>query len=136
MGEPPGRAHYLAGAAGGSLSAAAGKSGCGAALQRAQIPGAGGREQGGNQRAAVVVPGSPRNHRRRLSASFARRGRLTQELASDERQTAGAPSAPRRSRSHRHRNGVNLKMLDILYVAAGCGFLLLCWAFTKACDKL
>jgi len=27
-------------------------------------------------------------------------------------------------------------MLDLFYVAVGCGFLLLCWVFTKACDKL
>jgi len=27
-------------------------------------------------------------------------------------------------------------MLDLFYVAVGCGFLLACWAFTKACDKL
>ncbi len=27
-------------------------------------------------------------------------------------------------------------MLDLFYIAAGCVFLLLCWAFTKACDKL
>jgi len=27
-------------------------------------------------------------------------------------------------------------MLDLFYVAVGCLFLLLCWAFTKACDKL
>jgi len=27
-------------------------------------------------------------------------------------------------------------MLDVFYVAVGCGFLLVCWAFTKACDKL
>jgi len=27
-------------------------------------------------------------------------------------------------------------MLDLFYVAIGCGFLLLCWVFTKACDKL
>jgi len=27
-------------------------------------------------------------------------------------------------------------MLDVFYVAVGCGFLLICWAFTKACDKL
>jgi len=27
-------------------------------------------------------------------------------------------------------------MLDLFYVAIGCGFLLGCWAFTKACDKL
>jgi len=27
-------------------------------------------------------------------------------------------------------------MLDLFYVAIGCAFVLLCWAFTKACDKL
>jgi len=27
-------------------------------------------------------------------------------------------------------------MLDLLYVAAGCLFLIICWSFTKACDKL
>jgi len=27
-------------------------------------------------------------------------------------------------------------MLDLFYVVVGCGFLLICWAFTKACDKL
>jgi len=27
-------------------------------------------------------------------------------------------------------------MLDLFYVAVGCGFLLVCWAFTKACDRL
>jgi len=27
-------------------------------------------------------------------------------------------------------------MLDLFYVAIGCGFLLACWVFTKACDKL
>jgi len=27
-------------------------------------------------------------------------------------------------------------MLDLFYVALGCVFLYLCWAFTKACDKL
>jgi len=27
-------------------------------------------------------------------------------------------------------------MLDLFYVAIGCIFLLFCWAFTKACDKL
>jgi len=27
-------------------------------------------------------------------------------------------------------------MLDLLYLAIGCVFLLLFWAFTKACDKL
>jgi hypothetical protein len=29
-----------------------------------------------------------------------------------------------------------IEMLDVFYVAIGCGFLLACWAFTKACDKL
>jgi len=27
-------------------------------------------------------------------------------------------------------------MLDLFYVAVGCITLLVCWAFTKACDKL
>jgi len=27
-------------------------------------------------------------------------------------------------------------MLDLFYVAIGCVFLAVCWAFTKACDKL
>jgi len=27
-------------------------------------------------------------------------------------------------------------MLDLFYVAVGCVFLFVCWAFTKACDKL
>jgi len=27
-------------------------------------------------------------------------------------------------------------MLDLLYVAIGCLFLIACWGFTKACDKL
>jgi len=27
-------------------------------------------------------------------------------------------------------------MLDLFYVAIGCVFLLVCWGFTKACDKL
>ena len=27
-------------------------------------------------------------------------------------------------------------MLDFFYVFAGCAFLLVCWAFAKACDKL
>jgi len=27
-------------------------------------------------------------------------------------------------------------MLDLFYVAVGCLFVLFCWAFTKACDKL
>jgi len=27
-------------------------------------------------------------------------------------------------------------MLDLFYVALGCAFLLVCWLFTKACDKL
>jgi len=27
-------------------------------------------------------------------------------------------------------------MLDVFYVAVGCVFLIVCWAFTKACDKL
>jgi len=27
-------------------------------------------------------------------------------------------------------------MLDVFYVAVGCAFLIVCWAFTKACDKL
>jgi hypothetical protein len=27
-------------------------------------------------------------------------------------------------------------MLDLFYVAVGCAFLLVCWVFTKACDKL
>jgi len=27
-------------------------------------------------------------------------------------------------------------MLDLFYLAVGCVALLLCWAFTKACDKL
>jgi len=27
-------------------------------------------------------------------------------------------------------------MLDLFYAGAGCLFLLACWAFTKACDKL
>jgi hypothetical protein len=27
-------------------------------------------------------------------------------------------------------------MLDLFYVAIGCAFLFVCWAFTKACDKL
>jgi len=27
-------------------------------------------------------------------------------------------------------------MLDLFYVAVGCGLLLLFWLFTKACDKL
>jgi K+-transporting ATPase KdpF subunit len=27
-------------------------------------------------------------------------------------------------------------MLDLFYVAIGCLFLVVCWAFTKACDKL
>ena len=28
------------------------------------------------------------------------------------------------------------RMLDLFYVAIGCVFLFVCWAFTKACDKL
>jgi hypothetical protein len=28
------------------------------------------------------------------------------------------------------------RMLDLFYVAIGCLFLVVCWAFTKACDKL
>jgi len=27
-------------------------------------------------------------------------------------------------------------MLDLFYVAIGCIFLIVCWGFTKACDKL
>jgi len=27
-------------------------------------------------------------------------------------------------------------MLDLFYVAVGCIVLVVCWAFTKACDKL
>jgi len=27
-------------------------------------------------------------------------------------------------------------MLDLFYVAVGCAFVLVCWVFTKACDKL
>jgi len=27
-------------------------------------------------------------------------------------------------------------MLDIFYLAIGCVFLIVCWAFTKACDRL
>jgi len=27
-------------------------------------------------------------------------------------------------------------MLDLFYVAVGCAFLVVCWVFTKACDKL
>jgi len=27
-------------------------------------------------------------------------------------------------------------MLDLFYIAIGCAFLLACWVFTKACDKL
>jgi len=27
-------------------------------------------------------------------------------------------------------------MLDLFYVLVGCVFLLACWYFTKACDKL
>jgi len=27
-------------------------------------------------------------------------------------------------------------MLDLFYVAVGCAFLLVCWVFTKTCDKL
>jgi len=27
-------------------------------------------------------------------------------------------------------------MLDAFYVVIGCLFLLVCWAFTKACDRL
>jgi len=27
-------------------------------------------------------------------------------------------------------------MLDILYISVGCLFLIGCWAFTKACDRL
>jgi len=27
-------------------------------------------------------------------------------------------------------------MLDLAYVLTGCIFLLACWSFTKACDKL
>ena len=30
----------------------------------------------------------------------------------------------------------NGQMLDLFYVAIGCAFLLVCWVFTKACDKL
>jgi len=26
--------------------------------------------------------------------------------------------------------------LDLFYLTIGCAFLLVCWAFTKACDKL
>ena len=40
-----------------------------------------------------------------------------------------------RARSGFHGNGVT-RMLDLFYVLVGCLFLLLCWAFTKACDKL
>jgi len=29
-----------------------------------------------------------------------------------------------------------VNMLDLFYVAAGCVFLLACWWFTKACDRL
>jgi len=27
-------------------------------------------------------------------------------------------------------------MLDLFYIAVGCLFLIACWGFTKACDKL
>jgi len=27
-------------------------------------------------------------------------------------------------------------MLDLFYVAVACVFLIVCWGFTKACDKL
>jgi len=27
-------------------------------------------------------------------------------------------------------------MLDLFYIAIGCLFLILCWAFTKACERL
>jgi len=27
-------------------------------------------------------------------------------------------------------------MLDLFYIGIACVFLLVCWAFTKACDKL
>ena len=50
--------------------------------------------------------------------------------------TAGEDAPPRGSRSNLQGNGVNSMMLDLFYVAIGCMFLLACWAFTKACDKL
>jgi len=27
-------------------------------------------------------------------------------------------------------------MLDLFYIAVGCAFLIACWWFTKACDRL
>jgi hypothetical protein len=29
-----------------------------------------------------------------------------------------------------------MTVLDVFYIALGCLFLLGCWAFTKACDRL
>jgi hypothetical protein len=29
-----------------------------------------------------------------------------------------------------------MQMLDLFYVGVGCLFLIACWGFTKACDKL
>ena len=71
----------------------------------------------------------------RFEAAFSGGGRKPQELVADCGKTIGRQIAARWSRSGRHRKGIS-RMLDLFYVAIGCLFLLVCWAFTKACDKL
>ena len=56
-------------------------------------------------------------------------------MVANQRRTPGAETPACRSRSAVQGNGV-IQMLDLFYVAIGCGFVLVCWAFTKACDKL
>ena len=56
-------------------------------------------------------------------------------MVADVRAKTGRTPPSRRTRSSGDKNGVT-NMLDAFYVVVGCLFLLGCWAFTKACDRL
>jgi hypothetical protein len=61
--------------------------------------------------------------------------RRAQRMVAAPGKAPGQATAPRRPRSGLGRNGVKT-MLDLIYIGVACVFLLICWAFTKACDKL
>ena len=53
-------------------------------------------------------------------------------LAAKLRQAGHEVSSQKRTKLQKGKR----RMLDLFYVAIGCLFLSVCWAFTKACDKL
>jgi hypothetical protein len=90
---------------------------------------------GGNSRFYLFVPRSFRDFTVGFETSFSGGGRQPQEMVAHSGKTAGAKIASLWAPGCRHRKGVT-RMLDLFYVAIGCVFLFVCWAFTKACDKL